>query len=136
MDYLTEIDQSLLQGSWNRLHGREMDFTTLFYDELFKEYPSYLDMFSTDIGKQKLKFIEMINIIINGIMYLEELLPTIKLLGKKHDKLGVQAKDYDNVIDIFIKALAKFSNDISREEITQWSRALNTLKAHMLDFND
>lgn len=135
MPPLSVEEQQLLQTSWNRLQGKEMDFVTHFYAELFKEYPDYKELFSKDIGQQKLKFIEMMNIIINGILYIEPLLPTIKLLGKQHDDLGIQPSDYDKVATTFVRTLEKSLDEISPLEIEQWSKALNFLKEQMLDFD-
>jgi hemoglobin-like flavoprotein len=65
-----------------------------FYDRLFELDPSLRPLFRGDMKEQRLKFIQMLAVIVGGMDKLDEVLPAIVALGKRHKSYGVPASSY------------------------------------------
>ena len=128
-----EEDYKLLLDSWERVRANETLFVDNFYQALFAANPQYRDLFDNDLSKQKLKFLEMMNVIVNGVKYLEALMPTIKELGQKHAALGVAPEDYDRVVDAFTLAFKQTCPNVPAKEVQAWQDILFKLKEIMID---
>lgn len=133
MSNQSEENYKLLLDSWERVRENELLFVQHFYEELFEKSPQYRAMFGNDLGKQKLKFLEMMNVIVNGVKYLDALIPTIKELGERHEALGVVPEDYERVIEAFIAAFNKTCTNVPANEVQAWQDILYQLKGIMTE---
>ena len=131
MSEQNEDDYRFLMSSWERVRENEMDFVSFFYEELFTVNPQYREMFSEDLTNQKLKFLEMTNVIVNSAKYLDELKPVMKSMGKRHEEYGALPEDYDNLIEAFISAFRQVCNTVSEEEVQAWRSILFIIKEIM-----
>ena len=92
-------DQKLLvQESWKKVVPIATTAAHLFYDRLFELDPSAQALFkTTDLVEQRRKLIQALAAVVQGIDRLEELIPTLADLGRRHGLYGVEDRHYDTV---------------------------------------
>ena len=92
------INVALVQQTWEQVLPIADDAAQLFYNRLFELDPSLRPMFSyTDMAEQRKKLMQMITVAVRGLGRLDELIPAVRALGKRHVGYGVQAHHYDTV---------------------------------------
>lgn len=105
----------------------------LFYDRLFTLDPSLRRLFVGDMREQGRKLMSMITIVVNGLMDLEPLLPTVRTLGARHAGYGVKPEHYDTVGDALLWTLAQGLGDDFTDDVRQaWADAYGLLSSTMI----
>jgi hemoglobin-like flavoprotein len=69
----------------------------LFYGRLFEMDPSLRPLFKIDLHEQGKKLMQMIGFCVSKLDALDELVPAVKELGRKHVGYGVEEDDYATV---------------------------------------
>jgi hemoglobin-like flavoprotein len=69
----------------------------LFYARLFELDPSLRPMFPGDLREQKKKLVTMLTVAVNGLSRLEQIVPAVQELGRRHGGYGVTPAHYDTV---------------------------------------
>ncbi|KPJ97003.1 MAG: hemin receptor [Gammaproteobacteria bacterium SG8_15] len=69
----------------------------LFYGKLFELDPDLKSLFKGDMEEQGRKLMQIIATAVNGLDRLDEIVPVVEDLGKRHVGYGVKAKDYNTV---------------------------------------
>src|SRR5690349_9794217 len=69
----------------------------LFYQRLFELDPSLRPMFRGDMAEQRRKLMQMITAAVKGLDRLEQLVPVVQDLGRRHARYGVADSHYDTV---------------------------------------
>ncbi len=69
----------------------------LFYGRLFELDPTLRKMFPEDMKAQKKKLIAMLGAAVAGLSIVNELMPVVRDLGKRHVGYGVQERHYKTV---------------------------------------
>ena len=88
----------LVQSTWKRVLPIADQAASLFYDKLFELDPEIKALFShTEMEAQKKKLLQMINVAVNGLKRLDDIVPAVQELGKRHVEYGVQEAHYDTV---------------------------------------
>ena len=91
-------DIALVQQSWEQVLPIADDAAQLFYGRLFELDPSLRSMFAhSDMSEQRKKLMQMLTVAVRGLGRLEELLPAVEALGRRHVNYGVTAQHYDTV---------------------------------------
>jgi hemoglobin-like flavoprotein len=84
--------KQLVQDSWTQVEPIADTAATLFYDRLFTLDPSLRAMFpSTDLGEQKRKLMQTLTVAVRGLDRLDQLVPALEALGRRH--VGYQVRD-------------------------------------------
>jgi hemoglobin-like flavoprotein len=92
------INVALVQQTWEQVLPIADDAAQLFYNRLFELDPSLRTMFTqTDMAEQRKKLMQMITVAVRGLGKLDELIPAVRALGKRHVGYGVQPHHYDTV---------------------------------------
>ena len=131
---MTPEQVKLVQKSWQLVMQSSDELPNLFYDKLFELNPELKSMFSTDLTKQHQMFVNMLNILINGLDNLELILGAVKKLGVTHTSYGVKDKDYDTVGEALIYALNAILNNTFADSVsTAWTAAYAILADTMKD---
>src|SRR5690242_19696425 len=94
---LTDRQKTLVQQSFARIAGLADDVAELFYDRLFELDPSLRRMFPADLREQRKKLMQLLTVAVKGLDRLEQLVPVVEDLGRRHSKYGVQDRHYDTV---------------------------------------
>ena len=125
-------DINIIQLSWNRLMGKEDATISRFYELLFSQQPEYKPMFTQSEETLRLKFITMLNLIVNGLEHLDLLETHLIDLGKKHIHLNITLNDYEIVAKILIQAIDEVSGDsLTEAEKKAWMEGLMLVSAIM-----
>ena len=69
----------------------------LFYGKLFELDPELKSLFKGDMEEQGRKLMKIIATAVNGLDRLDEIVPVVEDLGKRHVSYGVKDKDYNTV---------------------------------------
>ena len=92
------IDIPLVQRTWNMVLPIADQAAVLFYGKLFELDPSLKHMFSSsDMTEQRKKLMQMITVAVRGLERLDELVPAVQALGRRHVGYGVTDAHYDTV---------------------------------------
>jgi hemoglobin-like flavoprotein len=92
------INVALVQQTWEMVLPIADDAAQLFYNRLFELDPALRPMFAhSDMTEQRKKLMQMITVAVRGLARLDELVPAIQALGKRHVGYGVTDAHYDTV---------------------------------------
>lgn len=90
--------KALVQNSWQHVVPIADRAATLFYDRLFKMAPDIKRLFDgADITQQRRKLVQALAAVVGGLHHLDDLVPEIEALGRRHAHYGVQATHFDSV---------------------------------------
>lgn len=94
---MTPQQIDLVQASWKQVLPVAETAAQMFYGRLFFLDPALRPLFRGDLREQGRKVMTMISFTVNGLARLEELIPTVKALGRRHAGYGVRAEHYYTV---------------------------------------
>jgi len=94
---LTVAQKDLVQNSFRSIATIADDAALLFYQKLFELDPSLRPMFRGDMAEQRKKLMQMITAAVKGLDRLEQLVPVVQDLGRRHTGYGVKDSHYDTV---------------------------------------
>jgi len=97
MVMVTPAQKSLVQASFVQIATIGDDAAVLFYQKLFELDPSLEAMFPADMVGQRRKLLQMLTAAVKGLDRLEQLVPVVQDLGRRHGGYGVRESHYDTV---------------------------------------
>jgi hemoglobin-like flavoprotein len=104
---LTEEEKFLVRQSFRRIEPAIELVVQLFYRRLFDIAPEVRPLFSDDMYEQQRKLISALRLCIAALDKVEEIVPTLKLLGTKHRSYGVEAQHYGAVGEALLWTLGE-----------------------------
>ncbi|UZE95463.1 globin domain-containing protein [Alkalimarinus alittae] len=129
---MNDEELNLIQFSWNRLRGQEESAISCFYDLLFLQQPQYKLLFTQSSEGQRLKFITMLNLIVNGLEHIDILEAHLADLGTKHHHLNIGMDDYENVAKTLVQAIDEVSAvSLTNREKNAWMKGLMLVSSIM-----
>lgn len=93
-DIMTREQIRLVQASFDRIQPMEQQVADLFYGRLFEIAPHSRTLFPADLTDQKAKFMAMLALAILNLHRVEEIVPAVQDLGRRHVSYGVTEDDY------------------------------------------
>ena len=131
---MTPEQITLVQDSFKSVVPIADTAADIFYGRLFEVAPQLRPLFPQDMSDQKKKLMQMIATAVNGLTKLEEILPAVQDLGRRHNDYGVVAEHYDYVGAALLFALGKGLGDEFTEELkAAWAETYGTLASVMID---
>ena len=127
---MTEEQIALVQKSFGQITPIAETVASLFYGRLFEIDASLRPLFKGDVKVQGRKFMDTIGAVVNSLGRLEDVLPAVEDLGRRHVGYGVEEEHYSSVGDALLWALEQsFGED---EEFTPevgeaWAAAYGVL---------
>jgi len=94
---LTVHQKTLVQESFAIVAPIADDAAALFYRRLFELDPSLERMFRGDMSEQRRKLMQMLTAAVKGLDRLDQLVPVVQDLGRRHANYGVEDRHYDTV---------------------------------------
>jgi hemoglobin-like flavoprotein len=94
---LTNTQKTLVQESFAAVVPIADDAAALFYRRLFELDPSLERMFRGDMTEQRRKLMQMLTAAVKGLDRLDQLVPVVEDLGRRHAGYGVADAHYDTV---------------------------------------
>lgn len=87
----------LIQASFAKVLPIADTAAALFYGRLFELDPSLRPLFQGDMREQGRKLMTMLRVVVNGLHRLDQLVPAVQELGRRHAAYGVADEHYDTV---------------------------------------
>jgi hemoglobin-like flavoprotein len=102
---------------------------SLFYGKLFELDPDIKLLFAqTEIEEQKKKLMQMISIAVHGLGRLDQIVPAVQELGKRHVIYNVQNDHYDTVGAVLLWTLEQGLGDAFTPEVQEdWAATYTVL---------
>lgn len=94
---LTVAQKTLVQNSFATIAPIADDAAVLFYGRLFELDPSLKLLFRGDMAEQRKKLMQMLTAAVKGLDRLDQLVPVVEDLGRRHAAYGVADRHYDTV---------------------------------------
>jgi len=87
-----------VQETWKQVAPIADTASAMFYDRLFEIDPDLRQLFAaTDMTAQRRKLVEAISGVVGGLDRLDEIVPQVAELGRRHGSYGVTDAHYDTV---------------------------------------
>ena len=132
---LTPEQLTLVQSSWAKVVPIAGTAADLFYGKLFELDPALRPLFPDEMADQKKKLMTMISFAVEGLTNLEELVPKVQDLGRRHATyFEVTPPMYDTVGAALLDTLEKGLGDSWDEEHKEaWALVYGVLSKTMID---
>lgn len=131
---LTARELQIVQESWEKVVPIADAAAAMFYNRLFEVEPTLRPMFAaTTMEEQGRKLMQMMTVAVRGLQRIDQLLPAIEDLGRRHLKYGVTEHHYHVVADVFLWTLATGLGDSFTAELREaWKKAFWALAGVMI----
>jgi len=103
--------KALVQQSFEAVLAIEETAAALFYARLFELDPSLRPLFKGDMKQQGKKLMATLKVCVVGLQRLDQLLPAVQALGRRHVDYGVVDAHYDTVAAALLWTLEKGLGD-------------------------
>ena len=131
---MTPSQVELIRASWTAVEPIQEVAATLFYDRLFELDPSLRRLFRrTDMAQQKKILMQTLTVVVKSLDRLDQLVPAIEALGRRHAGYGVRETHYDTVGEALLWTLGQGLGDGFTPELRDaWTEAYTTLASVMI----
>ncbi|HNM38249.1 MAG TPA: globin family protein, partial [Anaerolineales bacterium] len=130
---ITLEQKRLVQETWEKVVPIAETAAELFYGRLFEIDPELKPLFkNADMKEQKMKLLQMLGMAVKGLDNLDQLVPAVENLGRRHVGYGVKDSHYDTVGDALLWTLEKgLGEDFTPEVMEAWTETYVTLATVM-----
>lgn len=129
---MNEQEIQLIKGSWAKVVPIREQAAELFYGKLFELDPSVKPLFKGDMKEQGRKLMMLLNTVVTSLEKLDNLVPAVQDLGKKHIQYQVKAEHYDTVGAALLWTLGAGLGEAFTDEVkAAWTKAYVTLATVM-----
>jgi len=130
---VTTAQKMLVQNSFVAVATIADDAAILFYQRLFELDPSLRGMFRGDMAEQRKKLMQMLTAAVKGLDRLDQLVPVVKDLGRRHGGYGVTDKHYETVAEALLWTLemglgSAFTPDVKAAWVAVYTLLATTMK--------
>jgi hemoglobin-like flavoprotein len=130
---VTEVQRKLVQSTFAAILPIADDAAMLFYQRLFEIAPELRSMFRSDMTEQRKKLMQMLTAAVKGLDRLDQLVPAVEDLGRRHAGYGVEDRHYDTVGAALLWTLemglgAAFTADVKDAWATVYEVLATTMK--------
>jgi len=131
---MTPAEKSLVQTSFAKVAPIAEQAAALFYGRLFEMDPSLRPLFKGDIREQGRKLMNMIAFCVQGLDALDQLVPAVQGLGKRHAGYGVTDAHYATVGGALLWTLEQgLGPDFTPDVKAAWTTVYTVLATTMKD---
>jgi hemoglobin-like flavoprotein len=131
---MTPEQIALVQSSFAQVLPIADTAAALFYSHLFEVDPSLKPLFTGAMPEQGRKLMTMIRVVVNGLDRLDQLVPAVQALGRRHAAYRVEARHYDTVGAALLWTLSQglgagFTSETAAAWATAYTLLAETMKA-------
>ncbi|MEM6473805.1 MAG: globin family protein [Planctomycetota bacterium] len=131
---MTPEQITIVQSTWEKVKPISEQAAELFYGRLFELDPSLKPLFKGDMKEQGRKLMATLNLAVTSLTKLEEIIPAVQDLGRRHVKYGVPDESYQTVGQALLWTLEQGLGDAFTDEARDaWTVTYVTLSSVMLD---
>lgn len=125
-------EKRLVQGSWQEVVPIADKAAELFYAKLFELDATLKPLFKGNMEDQGKKLMQMLTVAVKGLDRLEETVPVVEALGRRHAGYGVKDEDYDTVAEALLSTLEQGLGDAFTAEVkAAWTKVYGVLASTM-----
>jgi hemoglobin-like flavoprotein len=130
---VTPKQKQLVQTSFAKVVPIAETAAELFYARLFVLDPALRALFNGDMKEQGRKLMRTLAVAVNGLDNLEQIVPAVQALGRKHVDYGVEPQHYDTVGAALLWTLGQglgdaFTKEVSEAWLTVYTLLATTMK--------
>lgn len=130
---MNEQQKALVKDSWAKVVPIAEKAAELFYGRLFEVEPSVKPLFKGDMKEQGAKLMKTITIAVNSLDRLDQLVPIVQDLGKRHVGYGVKPEHYTVVGGALLWTLEQGLGEGFTPEVKEaWAVTYQTLADVMI----
>jgi len=130
---MTPRQKLLVQETFAKVVPIADQAAALFYGRLFETAPALRALFNTDMQAQGRKLMQMIGTCVSKLDALDQLVPAVKELGRKHVAYGVSDADYAAVGAALLWTLEQGLGPAFTTEVREaWTDVYQTLASTMI----
>ena len=104
---LSAKEIALVQGSFEQVLPIADTAAALFYGRLFELDPSLRALFRNDMSTQGRALMGMIKVAVAGLTRLDQIVPAVQALGRRHGGYGVRDEHYATVASALLWTLER-----------------------------
>ena len=132
---MTPTEVGLIKASWTAVEPIADTAAELFYGRLFELDPALKRLFRrTDMAAQRKVLMQTLTVVVKSLDRLDQIVPAVQALGRRHAGYGVRAEHYDTVGSALLWTLERgLGYGFSREVRDAWTKAYSTLASVMID---
>ncbi len=104
---MTSEQKRLVQESFKLVVPIKDQAAQMFYDRLFELDPAVRALFQGDMKRQGALLMAMLATAVNGLNRLDEIVPPVQELGRRHAGYGVRSEHYATVAAALLWTLEK-----------------------------
>jgi hemoglobin-like flavoprotein len=131
---MTPAEKELVQTSFAKVAPIAEQAAALFYGRLFEMDPSLRPLFKGDMREQGKKLMNMIAFCVKGLDALDQLVPAVQGLGKRHVGYGVTDAHYATVGGALLWTLEQgLGPDFTPDVKSAWTTVYGVLATTMKD---
>jgi hemoglobin-like flavoprotein len=124
----------LVRDSFAKLTPSHEAVATRFYEKLFEIDPSTRKLFNGDMRTQGVKLIVALATVVRALDNLGPVLETVRELGRRHVKYGVDERHYASVGQALLETLHEcFGAAFDGEMRAAWTSAYEAVSGTMID---
>ena len=137
---MTPQQKILVQQSFSKIIPIMDAAAKLFYDKLFELHPPFRAIFKDNMEEQGRKLMMTLQFAIASLNNLDQLIPALEALGRRHIDYGVQDKDYAIVAAALLWTLEKglgpdFTPPVKEAWASVYEALASTMKRAARDIN-
>ncbi|WP_197529164.1 globin family protein [Aeoliella mucimassa] len=117
-----------MQSTWMQAAQQADAVAKLFYTRLFEIAPEVRPLFKGELEQQGRKLMAMLAVAVNGLPKLDQIVPAVQDLGRRHHEYGVEDEDYESVGEALLWTLEQGLGEAFTEEARDaWTLTYTTL---------
>lgn len=129
---MTPQQIALVQESFAKVEPIADTAAHLFYQRLFETDPSAAPLFRGDMVQQGKRLMQMIGVAVKGLNRLDEIVPAVQAMGRRHRGYGVKASHYQSVGAALLWTLGQGLGDAFTPEVkAAWTETYGLLASVM-----
>jgi hemoglobin-like flavoprotein len=131
---MTPRQVDLIRGSWTSVEPIQDVAADLFYARLFELDPALRRLFrNTDMDQQKKVLMQTLTVVVKSLDRLDQLVPAIEALGRRHAGYGVRPEHYETVGAALLWTLGQGLGEAFTPELERaWTEAYSTIASVMI----
>lgn len=131
---MTPNEIQLVQASFAKVAPVAEKAAEMFYNRLFELDPSLRPLFKGDMTEQGKRLMAMIAVAVNGLNNIEDLVPAIQDLGRRHNDYGVKSEHYGTVGAALLDTLETALGDAFTPDVkAAWGTVYGVLSSTMIE---
>jgi hemoglobin-like flavoprotein len=131
---MTPAEIALIRGSFNKVRPISVQAAELFYGRLFEVAPGVRALFKGDMAEQGAKLMATIGMVVASLDRLEQVMPAVQDLAKRHVGYGALPAHYAVVGDCLLWTLGQGLGDqFTPDTKAAWTKAYGVLSGAMIE---